>query len=215
MELTKNDTKITSKEAEQNLKKSSIEWVEKELSTGIELPAHYWKNGNYKQLFSMMMYKSVIVPFLVIMTFILSILIEDTKATLITGGILAGYVVLGILIHKKTEVRFVLSQESITVISGRKTTVIPWKNIKNITHFSSTVITGVKQYGVACKATNGVSYEIIIQTDKKYYRFYEVYTFPHDMLFDNRGKIILPILPLHILCVLMQTAREKVKKTEN
>ena len=43
MELTKNDTKITSKEAEQNLNKSSIEWVEKELSTGIELPAHYWK----------------------------------------------------------------------------------------------------------------------------------------------------------------------------
>ena len=35
MELTKNNTEITSKEAEQNLKKSSIEWVEKELSTGI------------------------------------------------------------------------------------------------------------------------------------------------------------------------------------
>lgn len=212
MEPEKNAIGITIEEAELSLKKGSREWVDKELSDGIEQSVHYWKGGHYKQLFSMMVYKSVIVPYLVVMIFVLSILIEETKAIWITGGVLAGYVALGLWIHRRTKLRFLLSQESMTLICGRKKTVIPWEKVKNITHVSSEINTGFEKRGRSWKVTRAVSYELKVQTEKQYYNFYNVYKFPHDLVVDDRGKINLPLLPLHIICVLMQTAREKVKE---
>lgn len=212
MDSTKNN--ITIQDAELSLKKQCKEWVDKELATGIEIPVHYWKGGHYKQLLFLTMYKFPILPCILGMVFVLAILIEDAKAALITGGILAGYIVLGILIHQRHRLHFMLSQESITVISGLKKTVIPWKKVKNISHVSRAMDTDFRKRGALYETTKGVTYEIIIQTDKKYYHYYEEYTRPHDLLFDRHEKINLPALPLHILYTVLQAAREKVKELD-
>lgn len=213
MESTKNDTTI--QEAELSLKKQCKEWVDEELATGIEIPVRYWKGGHYKQLLFLTMYKIPIIPYIVGMIFVLAVLIEDAKAALITGGILASYIVLGILIHRRHKLHFMLSQESITVISGPKKTVIPWKKVKNISHVSRAMDTGLRKRGALYEPTKGATYEIIIQTDRKYYHYYEEYTRPHDLLFDRHEKINLPALPLHILYTVLQAAREKVKELDD
>ncbi len=201
--------KITIKQAEQKLKETSIEWVDKDLKTGIELPVHYWKGGHYKQLFSMMTYKSYIIPFILSSLIFLTLAIQEWKAFGILAGIGIFFTFLGKLLHQRTRMKVLLSEDALTFVHGRKKTVIPWNHIKKIDYITEIAATGVEKRGRYCRPTEGITYEIVIQTDNRYYNFYDVYE--NDFFIDENGKANLPALPLHIVCRLMQAAWNKVR----
>ncbi len=200
--------KISIEQAEKNLRENCISWVNDELHTGIDVPVHYWKSGHFKELFSMVMYRSVIVPFLLFALPIIAFLIEEWKAFGILAAITAVYILCGKLLRRRTKMKISLSKESLTFVQGRKKTTIPWKNVKNISYVTEVVGTGFEKRGGYYRSTSGITYEIVVQVENKYYNFYDVYE--NKMLLDENGRANLPLLPLHIVCALMQTARNYV-----
>ena len=205
---------ISIEQAEQSLKEQSAEWVDKELCTGIELPVHYWKGGHYKQLFSMMTFRGFIIPY--ILAVILPIIIwaaikwQEWDILILSIGIAVIYVLFDKLIHRRTWIKIMLTEESLTFVQGRKKTIIPWKSVKKITYVTEIAYTGMENYGRRkYRPTSGIAYEIKIQAGNKYYNYYDLYE--NSWNYDENGKAYLPSLPLHIAYVLIKTDRDKVR----
>lgn len=209
MEHANIEEKISIEQATQKLKEHCIEWVDTELSSGIKVPAHYWKGGHYKQILSMIIYRSIIIPYILFTFVMVTLLIQEWKVFGILAGVAAIYMLCGKLLHRRNRMNFLLSCASLTIVQGRKNMMIPWKNVKNISYVAAVVHTGIKKHNRYYKVTKGIAYEIKIQSDNKYYNFYDLYE--HDLLFDENRNTNLPALPLHIICVLMQTAWNKVR----
>ncbi len=202
---------ITTDQAVKKLVKISEEWVEKDLEKGIALPFSHWRGGRRKELISLIFWRSVIVPVLFGMTVIVSALAANWKLFTVLFICYIIYWLVCALLCRRERGNFILKTDGITIITSRKKLFIPWEAIKNVVSAYGETVFSLEQVGHRRYKTNYAnSYHLVIQVANKTYTFYEVYA--KALVKDTTGRINPAMMPLHVIYIMLKTAKHKVNK---
>ena len=162
---------------------------------------HYWKGSAYKQILQLILYRSIIVPFIMaaMAYFALPPFAEGEELTsIIMLSIVVAYILFGKWLGKRTNGQVIIDEYAMTWKFGRKKIVIPWDDVVDINYIYNESLSGITQKGYhSYRAKHAHSYTLIIQTKDKYYRYHDIYE--RLPIPDAEGEMKLRLMPLHVL----------------
>ena len=201
---------ITVEQVLRKLDRISEEWVEKDLEKGIVLPFRHWRGGRYKELLFLVLWKSVIVPFVFTIVLFTCARIEEWKVFAILFPCYIVYWVICVLIRRRENANFILKLDGITIVTTRDKRYIPWDAVKGISsNEDEAMVEQVQTVSCGFKSICGNGYNLVIRTENKYYTFYEVYAKAE--ITDSNGQVSPAMMPLHVAYKVLNAAQRKVK----
>lgn len=201
---------ITVGQALKKLEQIAEEWVERDLEKGIPLAFRYWPGGHYKESLALILWKSILVPFIFGLVVFTYAMMEEWKVFIILLACYVIYWIIGALLSRRENGNFILKMDGITVVTPRKKIYIPWDAVTDVCSSLSESVESIESKGFhQYQAKYGNAYELVILTPNKCYSFYEVYATA--LVKDADGQISPAMMPLHIAYQVIKAAHGKVK----